>query len=53
MKNIWKKNKFLVIFITGLLSVALFYVIFDEILWMGIWCSFMGFVGLKKEKQKE
>jgi len=53
MKNIWKKNISLAKFVVGLLSIALCYVVFDEFLWMGMWCSLIGFIELMKQKQKD
>ena len=48
--NICKINKILFICIFyGLISTILFYLAFKDILWMGIFCFFIGVIGLYKK----
>lgn len=51
--KVWKANKILSLcVIVGLLSVILFYLLFDEILWMGVVCLSIGIGGLYRKFKK-
>ena len=48
--RIWIENKILSLCVLiGLLATICFYIIFNEILWMGIVCFFIGVVGLYRK----
>ena len=48
--EIWKSNKkYSSCVVYGIISSVLFYVIFGEILWMGLLCLWIGIVGLYRK----
>ena len=48
--NICKTNKiFFICILYDLISTILFYLVFKDILWMGVFCFFIGVIGLYKK----
>lgn len=48
----WKENKVLSLCVlVGCISTIIFFVIFNEVLWMGLVCFFIGVIGLYRKKR--